>query len=155
VERAYREFKIGAGYSTEEEFRGQVEWRHLNWLGGGRRLAVQGKYSAIVESGAVELIQPHFLTPTSKAVLNLKYEKEEEDTFDRNLGRFAPRVDHQFSPSLSGFVGFRVEYDNLSNIAPATVTALGGVRKEEFLWSGDWIGLEYRKPVRTQEVSSL
>ena len=140
VERPYREFKIGAGYSTEEEFRGQVEWRHLNWLGGGRRLAVQGKYSAIVESGAVELIQPHFLTPTSKAVLNLKYEKEEEDTFDRKLGRFAPRVDHQFSPSLSGFVGFRVEYDNLSNIAPATVRALGGVREEGIL-SGPAIGL--------------
>jgi len=140
LERPYREIKIGAGYNTEEQFRGQIEWRHLNWLGGGRRLAVQGKYSSIGESGAAELIQPHFLSATTQAVLNLKYETEKEQTYDRNFGRFAPRLDHQFSPSLSGFVGFRVEYDNLSNIAPATVQSLGGVLDQGIL-AGPSMGL--------------
>ena len=60
----------------------------------------------------------------------VKYEQQKEETFDRNLSRFAPRVDHRFSPTLSGFLGFRAEYDNLSDIAPATERALGDVRKE-------------------------
>jgi outer membrane protein assembly complex protein YaeT len=130
MEKPYREIKIGVGYNTEEEFRGQAQWRHLNWLGGGRQVALQGAYSSITASGAAELIQPHFLTPRTKAVLTFKYEQQEEDTYDRNYGRFAPRVDHQFSPTLSGFLGFRLEFDKLFEIAPATERALGDLRKE-------------------------
>jgi len=140
AERPYRDIKIGVGYNTEEEFRSQIEWRHLNWFGGGRRLAVQAKYSSIGESGEVNLVQPHFYSPTTQAVLNLKYATEKEQTFDRNFGRFAPRLDHQFSPSLSGFVGFRVEYDNLSDIDRSTVEGLGGVL-EHGLLAGPSAGL--------------
>ena len=130
MEKPYREIRIGVGYNTEEEFRGQLQWRHLNWFGGGRQVVLQGAYSSIAASATAELIQPHFLTPLTKAVLPFKYEQQKEETFDRNFSRFAPRVDHRFSPTLSGFLGFRAEYDNLFDIAPATERALGDVRKE-------------------------
>jgi outer membrane protein assembly factor BamA len=146
MEKPYREIKIGVGYNTEEEFRAQAQWRHLNWLGGGRQLALQGEYSSITAGGVAELIQPHFLTPRTKAVLTFKYEQQEEDTFDRNYSRFTPRVDHQFSPTLSGFLGFRLEYDNLYDIAPATERALGGVRKEGGVSGPAMVSSEYRQP---------
>lgn len=140
MEKPYREIKIGVGYSTEEEFRAQVEWRHLNWFGGGRQVSVQGKYSSLAASGAAELTQPHFLTPQTKAVLNLKYEQQKEETYNRNFSRSAPRIDHQFTPALSGFIGFRVEYDNLFDIAAATERALGDLRKQGWL-SGPAMGV--------------
>jgi len=140
MEKPYREIKLGVGYSTDEEFRGQAQWRHLNWLGGGRQLSVQGVYSSIADGAAVELMQPHFLTPQTKAVLTFKYEEQKEDTYNRDFTRFAPRVDHQFAPGVSGFIGFRAEYDNLFDIAPATERALGDIRKQGWL-SGPTMGL--------------
>ena len=140
ADKPHREIKIGLGYSTEEEFRGQIEWRHLNWLGGGRQVSVQAKYSSIAASGAAELVQPHFFTPRTKGILSFKHEQQAEDTFHRNVSRFFPRVDHQFSPTLSGFVGFRGEYDNIFDVAAATERALGDLRKQGWV-SGPTLGI--------------
>lgn len=140
TEKPHREIKIGVGYSTEEEFRGQIEWRHLNWLGGGRQLSLGAKYSSVAVSGAADLVQPHFFTPRTKGVLSFKYEQQEEDTFHRDLSRILPRVDHQFSPTLSGFVGFRVEYNKLFDVAAATEQALGDLRKQGWV-SGPTMGV--------------
>jgi outer membrane protein assembly complex protein YaeT len=140
AEKPYREIKVGFGYSTEEEFRGQVEWRHLNWLGGGRQLTAQAKYSSITAGGALELVQPHFLTARTKGVLSLRHELQSEDTFERNFTRFGPRIDHQFSRVLTGFIGYRLEYNNLFDIDAATERALGNIRKEGLV-SGPSLGL--------------
>jgi outer membrane protein assembly complex protein YaeT len=139
-DKPHREIKLGVGYSTEEEFRSQLEWRHLNWLGGGRRLSVQAKYSSVAASGAVDLVQPHVFSPAAKGSLGFKYEQQEEDTYHRNFGRFLPKFDYQFMPGLSGFVGFRAEYNRLFEISQATEQALGSVRKRGWV-SGPALGL--------------
>jgi outer membrane protein assembly complex protein YaeT len=140
AEKPHREIRVGLGYSTEEEFRGQLGWRHLNWLGGGRQLSAQVKYSSITAGGAVELVQPHFLTARTKGVLSLIHELQSEETFERNFTRFGPRIDHQFSRSLTGFVGFRAEYNNVFDIDASVERALGRIRKEGVV-SGPALGL--------------
>ncbi len=140
AEKLHREIKIGVGYSTEEQFRSQFEWRHLNWLGGGRNLSLLAKYSSITLEGSVNFVQPHFLTPDTKGIANFGHQREDEDTYVRNVTRFLPRLDHRFSPTLTSFVGYRVEYDKLNDIAPATVEALGGVRRSGMLL-GPTLGL--------------
>jgi len=140
AEKPHREIRIALGYSTEEEFRGQVEWRHLNWLGGGRQLSILGKYSSIIAGGTAELVQPHFLTPSTKGVLTFKYDQEEEQTYRRDLAGFRPRMDHRFSAALSGFLGYRIEYDTLHDVAAATEQALGNIRSEGIV-SGPTMGL--------------
>jgi outer membrane protein assembly factor BamA len=139
-EKSHREIRIGLGYGTEDQFRTQFEWRHLNWLGGGRRLSLVAKYSAIVVSGAINFVQPHFLTPRTQGVMTLSHDQEDEETYLRNVSRFAPRLDHRFSSTLAGFIGYRAEYDKLNDVAPATVQSLGVVRREGFL-SGPTAGL--------------
>jgi outer membrane protein insertion porin family len=139
-EKPAREVRIALGYSTEEELRGQAQWRHLNWLGGGRQLSVEAKYSSVIASGAAELVQPHFLTPRTKAVLEFRYDQEKEQTYLRNVTRFSPRIDHQFSTALTGFLGFRVEYNKLNDVAAATEQALGHIRREGIV-SGPMMGL--------------
>ncbi|HKY07703.1 MAG TPA: POTRA domain-containing protein, partial [Candidatus Binatia bacterium] len=54
AEKPHREIRLALGYSTEDQFRTQLEWRHLNWLGGGRRLTAQLKYSSILLSGVID-----------------------------------------------------------------------------------------------------
>jgi len=140
TEKSHREIKIGVGYGTEDEFRSQFEWRHVNWLGGGRRLSVLAKYSSIAVSGAVNFVQPHFLTPETQGIINFSQVQEEEETYLLNASRFTPRLAHRFSPTLSGFVGYRVEYNKLNDVSAPTVESLGGLRRQGVL-SGPSAGL--------------
>ena len=130
AEKSHREIRLALGYGTEDQFRTQLEWRHLNWLGGGRRLSVLAKYSSIALSGAINLVQPHFLSPRTQGVVNLGYDQEKEETYLRNVGRFAPRLDHRFSSALTGFVGYRLEYNQLNDVAASTTHALGEIQRK-------------------------
>jgi outer membrane protein assembly complex protein YaeT len=133
AEKSHREIKLGVGYGTEDQFRTQVEWRHLNWFGGGRRLSILGKYSSIVTTGAINLVQPHFLSPRTQGMVTFSYDQEKEETYIRNVGRFVPRLEHRFSNTLSGFVGYRLEYNKLNDIDAATVLELGEIQRKGFL----------------------
>ena len=130
AEKAHREIKLALGYGTEDQFRTQLEWRHLNWLGGGRRLSAQVKYSSIVVTGAIELVQPHFFTPRTQGAVKVSHDQETEETYLRNVTRFSPRVNHRFSPAWTAFLGYRVEYDKLNKISTATREALGDIRRD-------------------------
>lgn len=140
AEKSHREVRIGLGYGTEDEFRAQLEWRHLNWLGGGRRLSVGAKYSSIALSGAVNFVQPHLFSPRTQGQASFSHELEKEETYNRNVTRVSPRLNHRFLPALTGFVGYRVEYNHLSDIAEATVQEVGGIRRKGIL-SGPSVGL--------------
>lgn len=128
-----RDFKLGLGYGTEDEFRGHIAWQHRNWLGGGLRLAVLLKFSSITRSLGVQLVQPHFLTKRALLVLDLSQGQEDEETFLLNYTRFRPRLEHRFSSNLSGAVGYRLEFARLNNISPSTIRALGGIEREGLL----------------------
>jgi len=140
TEKSHREIRLSLGYGTEDEFRTQLEWRNLNWLGGGRRLSILAKYSSIAATGAINFTQPHFLSPRTQGIVNLGYDQEKEETYVRNVARFGPRLDHRFSSTLTGFVGYRLEYDKLHDIDPSTISALGEIKKNGIL-SGPTVGL--------------
>jgi outer membrane protein insertion porin family len=139
-EKEPREIRLGVGYGTEDQFRAQFEWRHNNWLGDGRRLSILGKYSSIAISGAINFVQPHFITPRSRAVVGLRQDREDEETYLLNASRFRPRFEHSFSRHLTGFVGYRLEYNRLDEIDSATIQALGNIEEQGVL-SGPSIGL--------------
>jgi outer membrane protein assembly complex protein YaeT len=157
-ERPPREISFGLGYNTEEDFRVSLNWHHRNWLGGGRRLSATGAYSSIIATGAVEFLQPHFLDRHTQGALAVRYDQEREDTYVRNAGRFLGRIQHNFNANLVGFVGYRFEYNQLSNIDPATIAALGEIRSEGLL-SGPSLGLVWSRtddplsPTRGEVVS--
>jgi len=139
-EQSPRDIRIGIGYGTEDQVRGQVQWTHRNWFGGGRQLSFNLKGSFITRALDVNFIQPHFFTPHTLGAINLALGQEDEDTFLLNFSRFRPRIEHRFSPTLSGFMGYRLEYDKLEEVADATVQALGGIKEKGFL-SGPTLGM--------------
>ena len=140
AEKPHREIRLALGYSTEDQFRTQLEWRHLNWLGGGRRLSAQVKYSAITLAGTINFVQPHFFSPRTQGSTKFSHDQEKEETYLRNVTSFVPRVDHRFSKELTAFVGYRVEYDKLNDISTATRAALGEIRREGMV-SGPTAGM--------------
>ena len=158
TERPPREVSLGLGYNTEEDFRVSLNWHHRNWLGGGRRLSATGAYSSIIATGAIEFRQPHFLGRHTQGALALRYDQEREETYVRNAGRFLGRIQHNFNANLVGSFGYRFEYNQLSNIDPATIAALGDIRSEGLL-SGPSIALVWTRtddplsPTRGEVVS--
>lgn len=51
------------GYGTEEQANGELQWRHLNFLGGGRILSLRGRWSSIDRGGEGTFVQPFFFSP--------------------------------------------------------------------------------------------
>jgi outer membrane protein assembly factor BamA len=127
-------------YSTRDEIGAQVEWSDQNWFGDGRQLSVLLQLASINRRLGVSFLQPHFLSPHTRALLSLRQEQSDEDTFLLNATRFQPRLEHRFSSTLSGFVGYRLEFTKLKDIKPATTRALGEITRSGII-SGPTLGL--------------
>ena len=139
-EKPRRDLKIGLKYGTEDEFGGQVEWTHRNWLGGGRQLSFLLKLSSITRTVGATFVQPHFLTPRTRAVVSVRQDQDDEETYLLNATRLLPRLEHRFSDTLSGFLGYRFEFAKLNKIDSSTIRALGGVKRDGIL-SGPSLGV--------------
>jgi outer membrane protein assembly complex protein YaeT len=141
-EKEAREIRAALGYGTEDRFRAQLQWRHNNWLGDARRLSVTARYSAISATGEAEFVQRHFLSPANRGVLTLRHDREEEDTFLLNATRFLPRLERSFSRRFTGFIGYRLEYAQVADVADGTARELGGIKERGWL-SGPVLGIRW------------
>ena len=140
AEKEPRSIRLGAGYSTDEEFIGLAAWQHRNWLGGGRRLSAELRLSAIQRSIGATFVQPYFLTHDTVLHIDARQGQEDEDTYLLNYSRLRPRIERRFSPTFSGFVGHRVEFLKFNEVDGSTIRALEGLRREGVL-SGPTLGL--------------
>lgn len=135
-EKSFREWQAGIGFGTEDQMRAQVHWRHNNWFGDGRRLDVQMRVSGLVRHVEVSFIQPHVWGVGNRFSLTFRPQQLDEPGYLLNATRLQPRFEREFSPHLSGFVGYRLEYDQLSNVASSTARAL-----REFVRKGTLSGV--------------
>jgi outer membrane protein insertion porin family/translocation and assembly module TamA len=124
TEKPFREWEAGIGFGTEDEVRGQVRWRHNNWLGDGRRLDVQVRASSLVRNIDVSFVQPHALGPANRFTLTFRPQQLDEPGYLLNMTRLQPRFERDFTPQLSGFLGYRLEYDQLNDVTDATARVL-------------------------------
>ena len=119
-EKPPREIQVGIGYGTEDQLRGQVRWRHNNWLGGGRRLEIGAKASFIARELEIAFLQPHFLSPKNRFLLNFGPKQFDEPGYFLNATRLQPRLERKFTENLTGFLAYRLEYDQLKDVPEAT-----------------------------------
>jgi outer membrane protein insertion porin family len=127
-EKLPREIRIAAGYGTDDHYRVQARWQNNNWLGDGRQLGFTLKYSSITALGNAMFVQPHFLVPRMRGVMEFQQRRDDEDNYLLDASRFLPRVEPRITRNLTAFFGMRVERDKLTQVASATVQALGGVK---------------------------
>ena len=129
-ERPPRELRIGVGYSTEEQYRGQVRWKNANWLGGGRRLTATGRYSTIVSSATLSVVQPHFFERRQRAVVGASLFQQDERSFTRNSIQTILAFERDLTPDLLLNVGFRIETAEIRDVESQLAARIGGVRQE-------------------------
>jgi outer membrane protein insertion porin family/translocation and assembly module TamA len=139
-EKPFHEWKLGAGYGTEDELRGQIRWRSNNWFGGGRQLSVDVKASSINRQIEVTFLQPHFLGARNRFSLSFLPQQVDEPGYLLNGTRLQPRLERDFSETLTGYAAYRLEYDRLNNVNPATIAVLKEFTRKGFL-SGFGLGL--------------
>lgn len=89
TEGKHQRVNFGVGYGTEEKGRVQVDWRHVNFLGGARTAGVLARYSALDRGMRLNLKEPYFFSPQYD--LNLTgqswHAAEPAFTLDTNGGR--------------------------------------------------------------------
>lgn len=141
-EKPFREWRFSIGYGTEDQMRGQIRWRHNNWFGGGRRLDVQVKASALTRQIDVSFLQPYFLGSRNRFLLTFRPQQMDEPGYFLNMTRLQPRFERDFGERLTGFLAYRLEYDRLNNINPATIRLLRGFERKGAL-SGLSVGLNW------------
>lgn len=118
-EKPPHEIKIGIGYGTEDQLRGQVRWRDNNFFGGARQLEIGAKVSFIAREIDARFVQPHFLGQNNRFIATLGPKQFVEPAYTLNLTRFQPRFERKFSEQFSAFFGYRIEYDDLTKFSKA------------------------------------
>jgi outer membrane protein insertion porin family/translocation and assembly module TamA len=89
TEGKHQKVNFGVGYGTEEKGRVQIDWRHVNFLGGARTAGVLARYSALDKGVRVSFKEPYFLSPRTDFTLTGQTWHTDEPAFtlDTNGGR--------------------------------------------------------------------
>jgi len=89
TEGKHQKVNFGVGYGTEEKGRVQVDWRHVNFLGGARTAGVLARYSALDKGVRVNFKEPYLFGPRNDLTLTGQSWHTDEPAFtlDTNGGR--------------------------------------------------------------------
>jgi outer membrane protein insertion porin family len=147
------------GYNTETQLNTTVAWDDYNWLGDGRRLTLSATYSNVTSYLDLKMVQPYLHTRKLSGVLEWRLDQETYQTYTLYSPRFDPYLHYQFTPFLSGYFGYRLEYLKFNSVAPSTKAALGGIRSQGILSGPDagvlWNTTENPLYPRHGEIVSL
>ncbi len=108
--------RVGVGYGTEDEFRGQLQWEIRNFFGDGRRLQVNAKASSIVQLLQTRFLQPYFLTPHSTLTVDSGIEHENQVSFENQKEYLDPVFNYKWNERLSSYIGYDLAANRLSNV---------------------------------------
>ncbi len=119
-ERKLGEVKVGAGFGTEDLFRGQIVWTKRNFFGGGRRLQLSASASFITQRFLVSLIQPYIIGGGSELAGSINFERDDFPGFEAGSIVGTVGVRKRFSQVVSGFGSFNVQASRLSDVSSET-----------------------------------
>ena len=67
TEGKHQKVNFGVGYGTEERARAEVDWRHVNFLGGARTFGAFARYSSLDRGVRLNFKEPYFFAPALHA----------------------------------------------------------------------------------------
>jgi outer membrane protein assembly complex protein YaeT len=127
-EKPKHSLNLLVGYNTESQFNLGAQWNDYNFLGGGRQVSLIAQYSNVVSQADLKLRQPYFFSEKSTFIGEAQAWQEVYQTYTLNAGQILPRESYQFTPHLTGNLGWRLAYLKFNSLNPATTAAIGGVR---------------------------
>ena len=133
-EKPKHDIQIGGGYSTQDDFGGQVQWNDYNFFGGGRQLSILLRYANINSRASISLRQPYFLDQRSLELgTTATLQEEVEQTFTLQAEAFSPQLTWHITEQLTSTFGYRIMYADLSSVSKTVSDALGGFRRKGIL----------------------
>ncbi len=97
TEGNHQKVTFGVGYGTEEKARAEVDWRHVNFLGGARTANVVARYSGLDGGLRVNFTQPYLFSPTYSLGLTAQSWHTDEPAYDLNTNGGRATVTRQFA----------------------------------------------------------
>lgn len=138
-ERDFRTLKLGVGYGTEESFRASLSWRHRNFLGGARILAlgIQHSTNILPLDVNLQLSQPFFLDNQNDLLFRPFFTLQDEKSFKARRIGVETTFNRQMTPSTVFLITSRIERDTVEvkGEIPDTTTVIGGGTSAEPLSS--------------------
>jgi outer membrane protein insertion porin family/translocation and assembly module TamA len=108
--------RLGAGYGTDDQARGQAQYEIRDFLGDGRRLEINVKASAIVQMMECKIIQPYFMDTKGSFIVDSGIMRESQVSFDNLKEYVRPKYEYRWSDGLLSYVGYNFEANNLYNV---------------------------------------
>jgi outer membrane protein insertion porin family len=117
TEAPHQTLRLGFGYGTEDQFRVQAIYSHFNLLGGGRQFRATLRLSAILQQFETRILQPHVFSPDNSVSILSGYRRERRiEAFSFERYTLTPRFNRRFTPRLSGFVGYLIEWNEAFDV---------------------------------------
>lgn len=112
VEAPWQNARLGAGYGTDDRVRLSARYAHENFIGGGRRLSLQARYSFLLADAEATLLQPYLGSKRNQATFTLLYRRERVvDAFVSERTMASPRFVRRFNRRWNASLGYRIEYN--------------------------------------------
>jgi outer membrane protein assembly complex protein YaeT len=108
--------RVGAGYGTEDNFRGQVQYEVRDFLGDGRRLQVNTKASSLIQFLEGKLLQPYLFGPRTSLTLSGGVYHEDQESFENRKILLSPVVNYKWENKLTSYVGYSLEANRLLDV---------------------------------------
>jgi len=115
-ERSPRSVSGAVGYGTADRLRARIRWEHRNFLGGARRLVVTGKASSLVLGVDGRIEERHFPDFKSRSSAYASFLRETPPAYDSDLALAGMHLERPFGEKWKGFLGYRFEYGDVSNV---------------------------------------
>lgn len=96
TEGKHQKVNLGIGYGTEERARVQVDWRHVNFLGGARTAGVLARYSGLDRGVRLNFKEPYFFGPRNDIALSAQSWHSDEPAFKLDTTGGRATVSHRF-----------------------------------------------------------
>src|SRR6202050_2130996 len=129
--RPQHDISLGGGYSTQDDFGGQVQWNDYNFYGDGRQASVLVRYADINSRVSVSLRQPYLFEDRDlEGAITGVLLQEEEQPFTLHSEAVSPSITYHFTEQLNATFGYRLMYAQLNDVNPSGGDAIGGFRRE-------------------------
>lgn len=116
--------RLGVGYGTEDQLRGQAQYEIRNFLGDGRRLQINAKASSLVQLLEGRFTQPYFLTPRGSFLLDGGILHEEAQSFENRKVYLRPVYEYRWKEGWVSSAGYNFEANRLSDVDVLTAQRL-------------------------------
>lgn len=131
--------KLGIGYGTEDQLRGQIIWNQRNFFGGGRNLEVSGKFSFLTQRLGAKLLQPYLFGKDIDFIATLSTERDDFPSYTSESLLFSNKIQKTIYSDINFYSSFDVQVSRLADISGSTADF---VEKDDYFLTFFNLGLD-------------